>query len=427
MEVEAGILALGVNHHTAPLEIRERLALDEAGVRRHLELLRTRGLASEALLLSTCNRVELYAVPAGGSSDGLVDWFRTFRGPRGEDIERFLFRREGPEAVRHLFRVASSLDSLVVGEPQILGQVKEAVRVAEESASLGRVLNALCRRTLQVAKRVRTDTEIGRNRVGVGNAGVDLALQIFGGLDGRRALLLGVGEMGTQVAHALRTAGLAELVVANRTFERAVEIATAESATAIPWDRFEEYLSRVDIVIAATGSSKPIVDRAMIATALRRRRYAPLFLVDLSVPRNVDPRVDELEGAYLFNVDDLRQVVDAGRAAREAARAEAERVVGDEASRFVAALHETQVGPRIGEITRHFEGLRAAEIERSRKLVDSLDDAQREALDKLTRALVKKVLHRPLQQLHEAARSGDQAWLDHLVDALLDAPPPEDR
>jgi glutamyl-tRNA reductase len=314
MAAERPILALGVNHHTAPVEIRERLALDEAGVRRHLELLRSRGLASEALLLSTCNRVELYAVPGESGTEGLLDWFRTFRGPRGESLDRFLFRHDGPEAVRHLFRVASSLDSLVVGEPQILGQVKEAVRVAEESRSLGRVLGALCRRTLQVAKKIRTDTEIGRNRVGVGNAGVDLALQIFGGLEGRRALLLGVGEMGTQVAHALKVAGLAELVVANRTFERAVEFATAESATAIPWDRFEEYLSRVDIVIAATGSSKPIVDRAMVATALRRRRWQPLFLVDLSVPRNVDPKVDELDGAYLFNVDDLRQVVDQGRA-----------------------------------------------------------------------------------------------------------------
>jgi len=419
MGAEQAILAMGLNHHTAPVEIRERLALDEAAVRRHLEMLLGRGLASEALLISTCNRVELYAVPSEQGSDALLEWFRSFRGPRGENIERYLFRHEGSEAVRHLFRVASSLDSLIVGEPQILGQVKEAVRVAEESSSLGRVLNALCRRTLHVAKKVRTETEIGRNRVGVGNAGVDLALQIFGDLSDKRALLLGAGEMGTQVAHALRVAGLAELVVANRTFERAVEIAQREQATPIAWDRFEEYLARVDIVIAATASNKPILDRTTVAAALRRRRYKPLFLVDLAVPRNVDPRVDELDSAYLFNVDHLRQVVDEGRAAREAARHNAEQVVRDEARRFLVSLAEIEIGPRIGQVIQSAEAVRRAEIERSHKLVDGLDDAQRQQLDKLTRALVKKVLHHPLQQVHAAARSGDQERLAILLRALL--------
>lgn len=414
---------MGMNHHTAPVEVRERLALDEAGVRKHLAMLRDRGLVSEAMLLSTCNRVELYAVPVDAGAEGLRDWFRGFRGSRGESIERYLFQREGIDAVQHLFRVASSLDSLVVGEPQILGQVKEAVRLASESESLGRVLTALCKRTLRVAKRVRTQTEIGRNRVGVGNAGVDLALQIFGDLTDRRALLLGAGEMGTQIAHALRVAGLAELVVANRTFERAVEVANLEQGTPIAWDRVEDYLARVDIVITATAAQRPIIDLAMVRTALKRRRYRPLFLVDLSVPRNVDPRVDELDSAYLFNVDHLRQVIDQGRAAREAARTEAEGVITSETQRFVESLTRVEIGPRIGAVTRQAEQARLDELARSRRLVESLDDAQRAQLDKLTRALVKKVLHRPLQHIHEAARGGDDPRLEYLLDALTEEEP----
>ncbi len=422
MAPDTRILALGMNHHTAPVEVRERLALDEDGVVRHLRMLREQGLVSEALILSTCNRVELYAVPGASGPRALRGWFRNFRGPKGEDLETFLFQHEDEQAVRHLFRVAASLDSLVIGEPQILGQVKDAVRVAGEHESLGRVLNALSRRTLQVAKRVRSETDIGRYRVGVGNAGVDLALQIFGELEGRRALLLGVGEMGTQVAHALQTAGLEELLVANRTFERAVALGETHGATPITWDRIEEYLSRVDIVIAATGANQPILTPRMVKRALRRRRYRPLFLVDLAVPRNIDPRVDGLDGAYLFNVDDLKQVVDEGVRQREEARQQAEGVVQSEARRFLQALADIAVGPRIGAITQAMEAVRQDELVRSRKLVDSLDEEQRAQLEALTRALVKKVLHRPLQNIHRSARDGDALRLEHLLDAWEEDP-----
>lgn len=422
MAPDVNILALGMNHHTAPVEVRERLALDEDGVKRHLERLREHGLVQEALLVSTCNRVELYAVPGEAGASALRGWFKNFRGPKGEDVENFLFQHEGQDAIKHLFRVASSLDSLVVGEPQILGQVKQAVRLAEEHDSMGRVLSALSRRTLQVAKRVRTETDIGRYRVGVGNAGVDLALQIFGTLEGQRALLLGVGEMGQQVAQALQSGGLEELLVANRTFERAVEAAQRYGGTPIAWDRFDEYLSRVDIVIAATGATEPIVDLRQVRKALRKRRYKPVFLVDLSVPRNIDPRIDDLDGAYLFNVDDLKQVVQEGMRSREAARNDAEAVVASEARRFVQSLAEVEIGPQIGAITLKAEALRLQELSRSHKLVDSLDDVQREQLDALTRALVKKVLHAPLKNIHGAAREGDAALLEHLLAAWKEDP-----
>jgi glutamyl-tRNA reductase len=415
MARELPLVALGVNHHTAPVDVRERLAMDEDGVRRHLSVLRGKGIAAEALLLSTCNRVELYAVPGDAGPGGILDWFRTFRGPRGEDLGPFVFQHQGREAVRHLFRVASSLDSLVVGEPQILGQVKDAVRVAEENAAMGRVLSELSRRTLQVAKRVRTETDIGKYRVGVGNAGVDLATQIFGDLTGRRALLLGVGEMGTQVAHALQSAGLEELLVANRTYERAVETAQEHKGTPLSWDRVEEYLAWVDIVIAATGATTPIITQAMVRAGLKKRRYKPLFLVDLSVPRNIEPRVDQLEGAYLFNVDDLKQVVEQGLAAREQARVAAEQVVADETEKFVTGFVKVEVGPRIGALTRQMEDTRVAELARSQRLVESLTEDQRLALEALTKALVKKALHKPIQAIHAAAKAGDEDRLAHLL------------
>lgn len=422
MAPDVKILALGMNHHTAPVDVRERLALDEDGVKRHLAMLREQGLVEEALIVSTCNRVELYAVPGRAGPSALRGWFKNFRGPRGEDVERYLFQHEGQEAIQHLFRVASSLDSLVVGEPQILGQVKDAVRLAEDNAALGRVLSALSRRTLQVAKRVRTETDIGRYRVGVGNAGVDLAMQIFGDLEGRRALLLGLGEMGRQVGQALQSAGLEELVVANRTYERAKEAAERYHATPIAWDRFEEYLPRVDIVIAATGAPEPIITPRMIRRTLRKRRYRPIFLVDLAVPRNISPKVDDFDGAYLFNVDDLKQVVDEGLQAREAAREDAEGVVLGEAQRFVQSLARVEIGPRIGAITHKVEALRQAELARSHKLVDSLDEEQREQLDALTRALAKKILHDPLRGIHDAAQSGDALRLEHLLGAWKEEP-----
>ncbi|MFK7927948.1 MAG: glutamyl-tRNA reductase [Myxococcota bacterium] len=414
------IYALGLNHHTAPVEVRERLALDEAGVVRQLSLLREQGVAREAFIVSTCNRVELYAVPGEQGPSGLRGWFRAFRGPDGGDMERYLFQHHGMDAVTHLFRVASSLDSLVVGEPQILGQVKEAVRVAEEQQSLGRVLSALTRRTLKVAKRVRTETDIGRYRVGVGNAGVDLATQIFGDLSGHRAMLLGTGEMGQQVSHALQTAGIEELVVANRTFESAVQTAQRFGATPIAWDRFEEYLPRVDVVVAATGAQSAILTASMVKKALRKRRYRSLLLVDLAVPRNIDPAIDGLDGAYLFNVDDLKQVLEQGLAARESARQQAEQVVDDEAGRFLTSLARVEIGPRIGAVTRQVEQVRVRELARSQKFLDTLEPGQLEQLDTLTRALAKKILHEPLRKIHEAAQAGNTELLEHLLSAWKD-------
>ncbi len=400
-----GLLAVGLSHHTAPVEVRERLAMDEDAVRQMLHRLRRDDVVEEAMLLSTCNRVELYTVPR--SVEGLREFYGTFRGPAGERIDRHLYWHRERDAVRHLFRVASSLDSLVLGEPQILGQVKSAVRVATESETLGRVLHPLTQRTLSVAKKVRSSTDIGNSRVGIGNAGVDLALQIFGGLEGKRCMLIGVGEMGRQVAVALLSAGLEELLVANRTFDRSVALAEEFGGTPVPYDRLTDYLPRADIVLAATGASQPIVTVPMIKQALRDRRYRTLFLIDLAVPRNIDPGIEDLEDAYLFNIDDLSKVVEEGRQARAQAAEAAMQLVDREAERFLATLRTVDIHDDLRSVAQMAEAIREAELRRSRKLVEGLDASQQKALEAMTKAMVKKLLHRPMMAVREAARAGD--------------------
>ncbi|MBT3219075.1 MAG: glutamyl-tRNA reductase, partial [Proteobacteria bacterium] len=373
------LMAVGLNHRTAPVEVRERLALDETGISRQLKRLVDDGVCEEALLLSTCNRVELYAVPNGESR--MRSYMSEFRGPRGEPLAPYLYWLKGREAVQHLFHVTSSLDSQVIGEPQILGQVKDALRLAEDSRAVGKVLHKLIHRSFFVAKRIRTETEIGRNRVGVGNAGVDLATQVFGPLKGRRALLVGAGEMGREVARGLLSAGLCELLVANRTWDKAIELASVHRGTAVPYERVVDYLARVDIVIVATGARTPILGRQDVQKALRTRRYRWLVLIDLSVPRNIAPEVDDLNDAFLFNVDDLSQVVSQGRQAREAASAHAEDMVREETDRFLQAMAEVDADPHIGLLTRRMEDIRQDELDRSRRLLEGLDDSQKHALD----------------------------------------------
>lgn len=417
---EAHLVAVGVSHRTAPVEVRERLAMDEAGVRGELTWLRESGLVREAMVISTCNRVELYVVPEQGGDAPLRDYLSQRRGI-GPQLEGHLFWRRGREAVRHLFRVASSLDSLVVGEPQILGQVKDAVRIAEEAQALGPVLHRLTQKTLWVAKHVRTHTDIGRHAVGIGNAGVWLSQQIFSSLKGRRALLVGTGEMGRQVATAMVGAGLSELIVTNRTFAAAVEVAEAFGGTPIPFDRMVEYLQRVDVVITATGAYRPILSAEDVRGALRARRQRPLFFVDLAVPRNVDPDVHALDNAYLFNVDDLTQVVERNREKREEAGQAAEAIISSEADRFAERLSALEVDEAIGRVSRKAEALRLAELERSRRLIDGLSADQQLALDALTRALVKKLLHGPFHAVRRAGREGDEARV-HAITTAWDEP-----
>lgn len=403
MAVADRILAVGLSHHSAPVEVREKFALAPDAVKMHLDRLRADGLVEEAMIVSTCNRVELYAIPTETPEKLVRAWLDRSHG----DVESFLRRHAGRDAVLHLFRVASSLDSLVMGEPQILGQVKDAVRLAEEAHALGRVLGPLARKALTVAKRVRTETDIGRFRVGVGNAGVDLATQVFGELTGKEVLLLGTGEMGRQVAKALVAEG-ARLRVSSRTLDNARALATEHGGTAIPWDRFAGALATVDIVITAVGVADPVVTPAMVREVVRARRFAPLFIVDLAVPRNVDPAVAQFGDVYLFNVDDLERVLEDGLNKRSAAGAQAQRLVEAEADAFVSGLGQIEAGPLLGQVAKHAEQMRLAELARSTKLTDTLDEAQKAQLDVMSKALVKRLLDGTMRRLREKAAAGDE-------------------
>jgi len=414
MATSRPLVAVGLSHHTAPVEVRERVSMDPAGVKRVLDRLRDQRILREGMLLSTCNRMELYGVVEDEA--GLRSFFNEYRGPTGEHIDRYLYWKRDRDAVYHLFRVACSLDSLVLGEPQILGQVKEAMRLAEEHAAMGQILHPLARRTLSVAKRVRSETDIGKSRVGIGNAGVDLAIQIFGSLSGKRAMLVGVGEMGRQVAQALLSAGLDELLIANRTFERSVALAEETGGTPVPYDKLEDYLARADIVLAATGAKQPIITAEMVRRALRTRRYHTVFLIDLAVPRNIDPGVDDLEEAYLFNIDDLSKVMEQGKRAREEAARSAEKLVSEEADRFVQSLRTVDINDDLARMNAVAETIRVAEVGRSAKLTRGLDEAQLEQLDKLTKSMVKKVLHRQMMAIRMAAKAGDQDRVEALLD-----------
>ncbi|MCB9765297.1 MAG: glutamyl-tRNA reductase [Alphaproteobacteria bacterium] len=420
------LVTIGLSHRTAPVALREQVAITQERIPEHLEAFRARQLSQESVILSTCNRVEIYAlVAAEDQGQGIARYLAQAHGLPARQLDAHLYRYAGADAVSHLFRVASSLDSLVVGEPQILGQVKEAFRVAEDHHAVGRYLAPLMRRALSVAKRVRTETRIGQEPVSVGSAGVELARQLFGRLAGRRALLIGAGEMGRAVARSMLGQGVEELVVANRTYERATDLAKEFGGTAVHLDQLERYLGQVDIVVTSTGSQRHLLTRAFMSPIMRARRYRPLFLVDLSVPRNIEPQVHDLEGAYLFNVDDLTEVAQRGLQRRQEEASRAETIVRQEATRCYRSLGARSADPIIAAITRGAEAARRAELERSAPTLDQLTPEQRQVVDAMSRAMFKRFLHNALRQARRLGEQGDDEGLRVLSEAFGAEDPPD--
>jgi len=420
MAVEQRLFAVGVSHHTAPIEIRERLAVATDAVPGLLERLRTEGLCSEAILLSTCNRVELYTVPPQGEGnlDKVTRWVADTAGAKSRQVESHLYKLQDQDALRHIFRVASSLDSMVIGEPQILGQFKVAYRTAQDQEATGPVMHRVMDRALTVAKRVRAETEIAREAVSVGRSGVELARQVLGELKGRSAMLIGAGSHGKVVARSLLDYGLSELVIANRTFERAADLALTFGGSAVPFAELERYLTRVDIVLCSTAAGRVLISRDDMVPAMTQRRNRPLVMVDLAVPRNIDPRVHELDGVFRFDVDDLAKVAGRGMEKRRQAAEEAERIVEAETERYWRHIVGEAVHQRIGGIVSAAEAVRVAELARTTAALDHLDPEQREALDAMTRAIVKKILHQPLSQVRSWAENGDLEHVESLFAAF---------
>jgi glutamyl-tRNA reductase len=403
------LFLIGMSHKTAPIEMRERLQLEcGEGNQPLAELMRLNGI-QEALYLSTCNRVEILA--RAEDDVQAVEVLKSFIYRQGNlsiaELEKCLYIHRDLEAVRHLFRVTSSLDSMVMGEPQILGQMKEAYRMAVESRATGVFLNRLSHQAFQAAKRVRTETGIAGNAVSVSYAAVELAKKIFGDLKGKTILLIGAGEMSELAARHLLRQGVGRIIIANRTYARAEAMAAEFQGTPVAFDRFYEVLPEVDIVIASTGAPGYILSAEMVAAALRRRRNRLLFLIDIAVPRDIDPAAGEIDNVYLYNIDHLQGVVDANKEGRRAEAMKAEAIVAEEVEAFEGWFNSLEVVPTIVALREKVEGIVKGELEKSASWLGKLDEEERKRVEILTASIMNKILHEPMTGLKEESREKD--------------------
>jgi glutamyl-tRNA reductase len=414
------ITVVGLSHKSAPIEVRERLSIQKQRIPEFLSELVAGGIAAEALLVSTCNRVELVAAAApGGDLERVREACAIALDREASGIAPHLYAHTGAPAVRHLFRVASSLDSLVLGEPQILGQVKEGFELARAAGTLGPTLHRTVPRALRAAKRVRSETAIGSGQVSVPSVAVDLTLRIFGDLRGKRALLIGSGEMAETVARLLRVQG-ARIFVIGRTPERVEELAHLVGGEPRRWEELPGALGEADVIVSSTSAPGLVVEREMVAASHRVRRGREQFYVDLAVPRDIDPRADEIDGVFIYNVDDLSQVVAQTLTARSREAEAAERIVEDETRGFERWFEAQQATPAIVLLRARLRSALAAELSRTlRGRLKHLTPDDRAAIAKMLEAAENRLLHRPTMRLRRAASErDDEPGLPLLVTAL---------
>lgn len=412
----SSIIVVGMNHKTAPVEVREQLAL---ACREHfnpLRLLPHLDHVDELYYLSTCNRVEfLFTCRCGDEALREVGFLlnKHLGNPSTADLASYVYTHEGLEAVVHLFRVASSLDSMVVGEPQILGQIKSAYREATECRTVGVILNRLLHKAFSVAKRVRSETSIGSHAVSISYAAVELARKIFGTLEEKRVLLVGAGEMVELAAEHFLSHGVRHMTVANRTLERAIDLARQFKADTVSFEHILDTLKNVDIVLSSTGSPEPILRYQDVRSRMRERRNRPIFFIDIAVPRDVDPRINQIDNVYLYDIDDLQGIIDLNRDQRKKEAERAEHIVAEEALKFVTWLHTLDVVPTIVALKNKAEAIRLGELRRTFSQLPHLTDRDRESLELLTRSIVKKLLHDPIVFLKKKAeRESRQTFAD---------------
>ena len=406
------LFALGLNHQTAPLEMRERVVFHVEKVCDALaELTHGRG-ASEAAILSTCNRTELYL--SSGEPQTVAAWLARYHQIDPIHLSPYLYTLPRERAVRHAFRVASGLDSMVLGEPQILGQMKEAARAAENAGTLGTVLHKLFQKSFAVAKEVRTTTQVGANSVSMAAAAVKLSARIFPSLADQKVLFIGAGEMIELCATHFAAQGPARITVANRTLERAEQLAHRFGARAIELKNLAEHLHEHDIVVSCTASSLPILGKGLVERALRARRRRPMFMVDLAVPRDIEQEVGELDDVFLYTVDDLSELVSANLDARRAAVEQAEAIIETEVGQFMHWMEARASVPLIRALREQAESARRHEVERALKMLARGDDPAR-VLDALSQGLTNKLMHPPTQALNEASGEDRRALAELVV------------
>ena len=409
---------IGINHKTAPVEVRERLAIPEPRLPEALRRLAEHPGVDEGLILCTCNRVEMWAQTRNGGAD-LRAFLRNYFLLDPADYEPHLYEYREQDAIRHLFRVAASLDSMVVGEPQILGQVKEAYATARAVGALHSQLDLLLTRAFAVAKRVRNETAVGSSAVSVASVAVELAKKIFGALDGKHVYLVGAGKMSELAARHLLAHGAAAILVANRTYERATQLAARFNGEAIRFEELYNTCDRADIVITSTGAPRAIFRREHGELFLSRRKNRPMFFIDIAVPRDVDPEMNKLDGIFVYDIDDLQQAVSGHVADRRQEAERAEIIVNIEVERFQARVQALDVVPTIVSLQDHLETIRQAEIDRVRGRLGPLSPDQEIALEKLTRGIINKIMHTPITTLKTAARGPEVTTLIDVVRRLF--------
>ena len=412
------LLVLGINHKTASVALRERVAFGpEVAPRALQELMRTRGVG-EAVILSTCNRTELYcSLEPEGDSHLVRLWLQDFHQLDETELNTCLYQYHGEEAVRHLMRVACGLDSLVLGEPQILGQMKLAYSQSQKVGSLKGTLDRMFQKTFSVAKRVRTETEIGASAVSVAFAAVSLAKRIFSDLSHTKVLLVGAGETIELVARHLKEQSVTQMMVANRTLERAQNLASEFNAQVMTLEQIPEYLPKADIVISSTASPLPIIGKGLVERALKARRQQPILFVDIAVPRDIEPEVDELNDAYLYTVDDLQGIIEQNMATRQQAAGQAEIIIEEERDNFMAWYRSLESVKLIQDYRTHAERLQQQEIVLALHALAQGKDSQA-VVERLARRLTNKLIHTPTRALNQAGKDGNQDLLTVLAHNL---------
>lgn len=403
------VLLVGINHRTAPVDVRERLACPTSEIGAELKRLLSATPVEEAVLVSTCNRVEVYCASEKPleASESVRAFLSEHRGISRDDLDPHLYTRIGAEAVWQLFRVSSSLDSMVLGEPQILGQIKDAYRIAATHGGTRTLLNKLFHRAFQAAKRVRTETRIGAYAVSVASTAVELASKIFGDLTDRTVLLVGAGDMGELTAQHLLGAGVTKFRIANRTFSAAEALAQQFGGVPAPLENLAEELQLADIIIATTGAPKPIITQSMAQAALKSRKNRPMFFIDIAVPRDIEPKVNRLENAYLYDIDDLQGISDRNLKERESEAARAESLIRMEVEKFEAWRATLEVVPTIVELRTRFEAIAKAELQKALLSVPDAGEKEKKALELLAHNIIGKLLHPPTTMLKKCSEEGD--------------------
>jgi glutamyl-tRNA reductase len=408
---------LGINHKTAPVALREKVAFGAERLVTALTTLRQQIGVTEVVILSTCNRTELYWAGSASGAE-LTQWLERHHG-NNLDLAASLYMHQESRAVEHAFSVASGLDSMVLGEAEILGQLKDAYRVAQETGSTGPALNKLFQAAFSAAKRVRSETRIGANAVSLASATVSLARRVYSDLSAHNALLIGAGEMNALTARHFTSAGVKRMVIANRTLGRAQNLAAELDAVAVELGDLDKELIEADIVISCTASPVPVVTKRAVEAAIRARRRRPIFMVDMAVPRDIEPSVAELEDVYLFSIDDLQQLVDENRQQRELAAGGARLLIDEEVVRFLAESRAQDAGPAIRALRSQAEGIRLQTVEQARRMLASGKSGE-EVIEYLANTLTNRLLHAPTQALRQASELADIALAETLTRLLTE-------